>query len=497
MSILLKQPISIIAWLCLVSVSFSCHKEKTVTPAKVYAKITAFKFETKYNAALDADYTLSVAGNNINGTIKPTMPKSLVATFTTDAAEVLVNNIKQESTKTQVDFSNPVVYTVISKDGLKQEYTIRINWNYNIPHIYIVTENNAPIVSKDDYVQANINIEGNEGFDDFTATTKIKGRGNFTWMLPKKPYRLKLDSKASIFGLSASKNWVLLANYLDITEMLNAVAMKTGQLLNMPYTNHIIPVDVTINNQYQGNYMFTEQVEVASNRVNVENGGMLLELDQYFDEPWEFKSNNYELPVMVKYPDLVTAAELEPIKTAFHQLEDAVAATNFPNNNYGSYIDTGSVANYFIVHLLTDNEEINHPKSTYIHRTPGGKFAMGPIWDFDWAFGYEANQVYFSAYNMPLFWTGRPEQGTYFFSRFFKDPAFVSLCKQKWAAFKANQLPVLIKYLDDYANQVESSRNADYQIWKTGSGNFRADANNLHNWLQNRANFIDSYLASL
>lgn len=496
MRILLKQPISIIAWLCLVTFSLSCHKEKTITPSRVYAKITDFKFETKYNAALDADYPLIIAGTTINGTIKPTMPKSLVATFTTDAAEVLVNNVKQENTKTVVDFSNPVIYTVVSKDGLKQEYTIRINWNYNIPHIYITTENNAPIVSKDDYVQANINIEGNEGFDDYTGTTKIKGRGNSTWGLPKKPYRLKLDSKASIFGLSSSKNWVLLANYLDVTEMLNAVAMKTGQLLNMPYTNHIVPVDVTINNQYMGNYMFTEQVEVASNRVAVENG-LLLELDQYFDEPWEFKSKNYELPVMIKYPELVAATELDPIKTAFNEMEDAVAATHFPNNNYTDLIDTGSVANYFIVSLLTDNEELNHPKSTYMHRVQNGKFAMGPIWDFDWAFSYEGSGTYFTAYNQPLFWTGRPEQGTNFFSRFFKDPAFVTLCKQKWAAFKANQLSVLLQYADNYANQIESSRNADYQIWKTGSGNFRADAGSLHNWLQNRANFIDSYLASL
>lgn len=496
MRISLKQPVNVFAWFWLATVSLSCHKEKTITPQKVYAKITAFKFETKYNASLDADYPLTVSGTTISGTIKPTLPKSLIATFTTDAAEVLINSVKQESTKTLVDFSSPVVYTVVSKDGLKQEYTVRINWNYNIPHIYITTENNAPIVSKDDYVQATFNIEGNEGFDDYTGTTKIKGRGNSTWGLPKKPYRLKLDSKAPLFALSASKNWVLLANYLDVTEMLNAVAMKTGQLLDMPYTNHIIPVDLTVNNQYLGNYMFTEQVEVASNRVAVENG-LLLELDQYFDEPWEFKSTNYDLPVMIKYPELVAATELDPIKAAFHQMEDLTAANDFPNNNYTDYLDTGSMANYFIVSLLTDNEELNHPKSTYMHKAQNGKFSMGPIWDFDWAFSYEGSGTYFTSYNQPLFWSANAEPGTAFFSRFFKDPAFVTLCKQKWSAFKANQLPVLIKYVDDYANQIESSRNADYLIWKTGSGNFRADATSLHNWLQNRANFIDSYLNSL
>jgi CotH kinase protein len=494
---ILRNRFPIFLWLSLTLVLSACHKEKESTPQQIVAKITAFTFESKYNTGLDKDYPLIISGNSINGTIKPSFPKSLIASFTTNAVEVLVNNVKQESTKTLVDFSEPVMYTVVSTDGSKQEYTVRINWNFDLPHIYIQTENNVPVESKTDYVQATISIEGNGAFNNYSASTKIRGRGNSTWGMPKKPYRLKLDSKAALFGLPASKNWVLLANYIDDTQMLNAVAMKTGQLLNMPYTNHIIPVDVTINNRYLGNYMFTEQVEVASNRIAVENGGVLLELDQYFDEPWEFKSNNYELPVMIKYPELVTAAEMQPIQTAFHQMEDAIAASSFPNNNYSDYIDTGSVANYFIVALLTDNEELNHPKSTYLYKPLNDKFSMGPIWDFDWAFGYEGTQVYFSNYNMPLFWTSHPEPGTAFFSRFFKDPAFVALCKAKWASFKTAQLPVLLQYVQAYANQIEQSRNADYLIWKTGSGNFRTDVNKLYSWLQNRAAFIDGYLASL
>src|SRR5690606_14498507 len=219
-------------------------------------------------------------------------------------------------------------------------------------------------------------------------------RGNSTWGMPKKPYRLKLDNKASLLGLSAEKDWILLANYLDGTLMLNAVASKTAQLLEMPYTNTMIPVDVTLNGEYMGNYMFTEHKEVEKNRIDVTNGGILLELDTYFDEAWQFKSEHYELPVMIQYPELEdylfeeATIERDRIMADFQILEDAVFDESFPNNNYLDYIDANALVNYLIVYNLTRNVEINHPKSTYLHKQKDGKYMMGPIWDFDWAFDY-------------------------------------------------------------------------------------------------------------
>ena len=80
----------------------------------------------------------------------------------------------------------------------------------------------APIDSKDNYINATITIEGNDWGEDYTGTTRIRGRGNSTWGMPKKPYRLKLDESTSILGLLPEKDWVLLANYIDPTLMLNS-----------------------------------------------------------------------------------------------------------------------------------------------------------------------------------------------------------------------------------------------------------------------------------
>ena len=69
--------------------------------------------------------------------------------------------------------------------------------------------------------------------------------------------------------------------------------------------------------------------------------------------------------------------------------------------------------------------------------------------------------------------------------------------KQKWAAFKTDKLPLLLKYVDDYARLIENSREGDYAIWQTGSGNFLNDAGRLHAWLQNRADYISIYVDGL
>ncbi|MFV0605552.1 MAG: CotH kinase family protein, partial [Niabella sp.] len=276
---------------------------------------------------------------------------------------------------------------------------------------------------------------------------------------------------------------------------------KIGELMDMPYVNHIIPVELTINGVFKGSYVFTEQVERSKSRVNIAKEDLLLELDRNYDEDFQFKSTNYNLPVMVKNPELVNTTDLDTIKTLFQQMENLVAASNFPNNNYLDFIDADALAKYLIIYTLTDNEEINHPKSTYMYKTGGGKFTMGPIWDFDWAYSYEGGSgYYFTNANRPLFWVANTSPGSKFFSRIFTDPHIKTLYKQKWTDFKTNKFPVLLKFVQEYADLIETSRNTDFSMWHStgfngGTANFKSDVSKLINWLNNRANYIDNLVA--
>lgn len=106
-----------------------------------------------------------------------------------------------------------------------------------MPVVYINTEDNAEIASKEDYIDANLKIQdagtdGTEGKVEYDGVTKVKGHGNSTWRwFPKKAYKLKLDKKTSLFGMGKNKHWLLLANYIDETQMRNALSSKIGKTL--------------------------------------------------------------------------------------------------------------------------------------------------------------------------------------------------------------------------------------------------------------------------
>lgn len=283
--------------------------------------------------------------------------------------------------------------------------------------------------------------------------------------------------------------------------MLNAVAFKTGQLLEMPFTNHAIPVDVTINGVYLGNYMFTEQKEVDVNRINIGEEGVLLELDTNFDEPWQFNSTSYNLPVMIQHPNLEKLStdqadlQFQKIKNDFENFERLIYDPSYPFNNYRDFFDTVSFVKYWIVYDFTLNREINHPKSTLMYKTANGKYCMGPIWDFDWGFGFDGISKHFEVVSLPLMVSG-DLSGALFFRRIMENPGLQKLYKQEWNAFKTGKLPELLKYIDDYAETIKDSYSKDYKIWETGENDLPGDVRRLKDWLNARAAYIDSYTAT-
>ncbi len=378
-----------------------------------------------------------------------------------------------------------------------------------IPHIYVETVNSEEIVSKDDYVKGTIKIDGNGVNTNLSVSTmKIKGRGNSTWNKPKKPYRIKLDQAASIFGLHSAKDWVLLANYQDYSFMTNAVAMKIGQQLGMPYTNTIIPVDVTVNGVYQGKYTLTQQIEVKPGRVDIGDGGVLLELDMNFDEEYQFWSPAYTLPVMIKYPDIKTPEQFTAIKNSFEAFEALVSAGGFPKNNYGNVFDKHQLVNYLIVYNLTGNLELKHPKSVYMHKSATGKYTMGPIWDFDWAFGLdEISRHYFNDPTTPLLRPGDTNKGAMFLARFLTDPEVKTIYKATWANYKRDNFENLLKYIETLAASIRESQPKDLAKWKSSRYQFdqwavkAADLptikKDLKVYLRKRADYITTYVNGL
>lgn len=474
-------------------------------------KLTEFTLDENLNPGLPH----TISGAIDEGKISLELPSSidqtnLIASFKFEGEQILVESVPQESGKTEQDFSEELTYVVEAENGETKEYKVEATETESkavLPHIYVST--NDPNVTPDLDVnnkrtkfKADLKIDGKGEYEDYEGSIKIRGRGNSTWGMAKKPYKLLLDEAASLLGLAPYRKWILLNEYLDGTMLYNSIPFKTGELLGMPYTHNVIPVQVTFNDEYRGVYAFMEHKEVGEERIDIGDDGLLLELDAYFDEEWQFYSDKYELPVMLQYPkdDDMTQNEFEGIKNDFEEFEALVYDSSFPDNDYLDYFDDESFVNYMIVYTLTANEEINHPKSTYINKPAGGKYRMGILWDFDWGFGYEENGSHYqmnTAAN-PLFWNDS-NPGTDFFSRLLEDPHIQELLKEQWSRFKDNKYAALRDHVKHYSEIIRLGLEKDHGIWgKRGStGDPDQDLQKVLNWLDARVDYMDGYINSL
>ena len=124
----------------------------------------------------------------------------------------------------------------LSKLG-NMERVAKYATNTDMPTISIKTQDKQEINSKEEYTPSTIsvtNCEENFIFSDVSAG--VRWRGNSTLQAPKKPYRIKFDSKRNILGLnngSKFKSWVLLADWYDLSYSRNYINFYIGSKLNI------------------------------------------------------------------------------------------------------------------------------------------------------------------------------------------------------------------------------------------------------------------------
>lgn len=389
-----------------------------------------------------------------------------------------------------------------------------------VPRIQIDTSG-ASVDDKSTWVRGTVTIDGQGAFGDYVGSMDIRGRGNTSWRLGlqygKKPFRLRLEQAAPLLGLAPERNWILLANYIDGTLMANAIAFAAGQLLEIPFTHHMIPVDVYFNGEYLGNYMFTEHKEVAPNRIDIGDTGVLLELDTNFDEDFKFTSGNFELPVMIQHPDLGdllevdATAKLDSIRYSFEELELLISAPEFFEKRLEEILDPHSFAKFMIVVLLSTNRELNHPKSLYMHTIGDGPFQMGPIWDFDWAYGFNTtNKVHFvrSAARRPTPLAtstidGSPNKGGLFLLSVLEHEVFRRALLEEWEHFEVDLLPTLLEYVRLYAYTISDSYSRDFERWHetewqiARSPDFDGEVVRIEEWLGLRSAYLSTCLRDM
>lgn len=385
---------------------------------------------------------------------------------------------------------------------------------YKPGQLFIATDGSVPIKGKDksDYVNCTLTIIHDSISYNFSGTGKIRGRGNTTWQwFPKKPYRIKLDKKASLMGMGEDKDWVLLANFRDPTDLMNAFAFEMGRISSLGYTNSNRFVEVFLNDEYIGLYQLTEQVEVDENRLNLdENGGILISMDQD-DGPNgspnatdNFSSEIYNIPSCIKHPEDLNSFKVLAIKNEFAKLENLILNGDY--KKLAEAADLQTFADFILIQELVGNVDFRRPASLYIHRDKGGKWKMGPLWDFDSGYDFDWEEMrtshdYFISDNNLILGSNPAElkgitEKTWFFTHLFKMPQFVRLYKQRWHSLSDKILPVAWHVTRQYGELMMDALQKDTEWWKIDK-NPATEINRMENWITRRIKLMTEVIEQL
>lgn len=365
---------------------------------------------------------------------------------------------------------------------------------------------------KEMYLNVTLDISGNGYCEDAIGLTlSIKGRGNSTWRMPKKPYRLKFNKKTSICGFKKAKSYVLLANFIDNTLMKNVITLWIANKLGMAYANTTIPCNVLLNGHPQGSYLLTEKIGINSGSVDIdESTGILFELSTEFDEQYKFMSPGLNLPVMVKDPDFEElAADTPEGPDAMQRFEiwrqDFIAAERMAMTGHGfEAFDLQSFVDFFLLNNIAYNNEIGYPKSVYIYKESVGtenKYKFGPPWDFDVCYNLLKLDPADGEYTAPdkELWVNA------LFATLMDHPEFKAAYQTRFEYFEKNIYPELLKFIDEYAALIEPSAKANGVIWPESgiydswaryrsSYDTKTNTAALRTWIEERIAFLKSQL---
>ena len=314
------------------------------------------------------------------------------------------------------------------------------SFKMTIPTVYLHLDGGAEELDKVNASQdhsyeatGSLDIVVPEGFEGYAGSDAVitglngakmeyfRGRGNSTWEADngKKPYKIKLEKKADIFGLGKSKHWALLANAMDTTLSRNRYSAYMSEGMGFEFTPSGYPVDVMLDDgkggcTYLGSYYLCENVRLESGRMELDppaegetsEGDYLLAHQQGFVGKNIFHTD-HKVDLMNDDPSFDpadggtgTEAQREYIRSYVQDAENAVilgrvrdetAPDGWREVSAEDYIDYETAAKYWLIEDFSMNRDAFKGGSAYFYKTADtaagkGKLFFGPVWDMDLAY---------------------------------------------------------------------------------------------------------------
>lgn len=380
-------------------------------------------------------------------------------------------------------------------------------------------------------------------YNDYDGNIGIEIRGSSSTMFDKKSYGIEIwdenlnDTIASILGMPEEEDWVLHGPFSDKSLMRNVLTFKLGRDLGR-YASRTRFAELVLNNDYRGVYVFMEKIKRDRNRVDIadlspeENtgddltGGYIVKLDKFdgsntgggWASPYRppgYSKPDQRIYFQFDYPKSrnITPAQKQYIEDYVTAFEDALrqVPSGDLKNGYKSFIDLESFVDFAIINELSRNVD-GYRLSTFLHKdkeSKDGKLYIGPIWDFNLAFG---NADYYNGSDTEGWgWDFNFNPATnddfwlipFWWQRFQSDPEYLVLLKSRWQELRTGpyKTETILSFIDSTANVLDEAQTRNFQrfpilnqyIWPNAyvGGSYANEIDYLKDWIVARLTWLD------
>ena len=370
------------------------------------------------------------------------------------------------------------------------------------------------------------------------------------------PYKLKFDSKINMFGLNDDakcKKWVLIKAEDNLLK--NDIAFRLGRTIlhDYNYCSDGILVHMYLNGKFMGIYELCEQSQVNKNRINISEPkenykgvdiGYLVEIDNYGEKPFfriyyenatvkdldgrqkKFKSAVYSVKSDVysddqtqfikdyinkvfkivyeacehqKYYVLDENNELVKAKKKFLKQTDADGNPIDPAEIViNSVMNLESVADIYLVYEIAKDRDVGEGSfymyADFAPESQDSRLTFTCPWDFEWAFGGPADEIYAALFNTEDFARVYEERSNPWFILLMKQDWFKKKVSDRWRELRtapAGKKNDAITLCMKEESEMLETYSAD--LGKISSNQVKS-AKYLIDWVNKRIKFLDGWL---
>jgi len=363
---------------------------------------------------------------------------------------------------------------------------------------------------------------------------QIEFRGRSSQKFPKKGFGFefvdndKKDKRVSLFSFPESSQWVIHSPYSDKSLVRNVLAYDLARDV-MSYAPRTQMAEMILNDEYFGVVILTEKIEIGPGRVDISppsediNGSVILKFDKgrKSEVIWETSivkgpTSSIKSNIKAHQPasqDL-KRKQIDYFKLKFDQLDDVMTLPMFqdPDLGWRKHIDEESLIDFMLLTELSKDVDA-YRISTYLYKEADeDQFIMGPLWDFNLAFGNaffcEGQDTEGWAYQFYTRCGGSSGSGSanvhFWFPRFLEDTTFRENFKNRWDELRKNILNIenVQSRIDDYNQILSNAQKRNFikwpilgkYVWPNSfvGDTYEEEIDHLKSWIEDRIKWMDS-----